>query len=265
MKSILFFLVCIIIIGCSKAKKKPGYISFETKNDSFLVFAKNSLLCPAFCKIENSKNKAIQKINLNPLEKKKILSFSSSKMDSIKLINNYLFKMYFGKTDIHQYDTLYNYNLPFLKGKRYRVLQGNATNFTHKGSFSKYAIDIKMNIGQTICAIRDGIVIRVTEKYNKGGKSKKYRDKANLIIVYHKDGTFAQYGRLKKNGSLVKVGNFIKKGQAIGYSGNTGMSTEPHLHFAVYKPTENGLNSIPFLLDSISSKKYTKGKYAVND
>ena len=83
-----------------------------------------------------------------------------------------------------------------------------------------------------------------------------------MILVYHSDGTFAQYAHFKKNGVLVKVGDTVKKEQIIGYSGNTGMSTEPHLHFAVYKPTINGLVSIRYILDSIPTKKYTKGKYA---
>jgi murein DD-endopeptidase MepM/ murein hydrolase activator NlpD len=67
---------------------------------------------------------------------------------------------------------------------------------------------------------------------------------------------------LKKKGVLVSKNDTVKKGQVIGYSGNTGMSTEAHLHFAVYKPTKNGLVSIPYILDSIPTEKYKKGKFA---
>ncbi|MCH3882488.1 M23 family metallopeptidase [Tenacibaculum sp. K20-16] len=122
-----------------------------------------------------------------------------------------------------------------------------------------------MNVGQEVCAIREGLVINVKDHFDKNGTSKKYLNKANLILVYHKDGTFVQYGHFKKDGVLVKIGDTIKKGQLIGYSGNTGMSSEPHLHFTIYKPTKKGLVSIPFILDSISSKKYKKGKYARNN
>ena len=42
------------------------------------------------------------------------------------------------------------------------------------------------------------------------------------------------------------------------------MSTQPHLHFAVYKPTKDGLASFPYILDSIPTERYKKGKYAYN-
>jgi len=41
-------------------------------------------------------------------------------------------------------------------------------------------------------------------------------------------------GYLKKDGVLVNVGDTVKQGQHIGYSGNTGYTAFPHLHFQVY-------------------------------
>ena len=164
-KKILFFILISSIIGCSQAQKTPRFISFKLDQDSLLVFAKSKLLCPSFLKIQNLENKSTQRVNLGVNETKKIMSFLASEMDTVLLKERFLFDgLWYGDLNFSSYDTLYNYDLPFLKGKRYRILQGQNTNFTHKGDFSRYAIDFKMNIGQTICAIREGVVIKVTQK-----------------------------------------------------------------------------------------------------
>jgi len=259
-----FLIFIFLFISCTKAQEKPSYISFNLEKDSIFVIAKNSILSTSFLKIENKIDKKDSIIDFKKPETKTVLKFHQSEIDTTLIIKNYQFALYYGASSIKKYDTLYNYALPFLKRKRYKVLQGQNSNFTHKGNFSRYAIDFKMNVGQTVCAIRDGVVIQVKDKFTEGGRDKSYRDKANLIIIYHEDGTFAQYVHLKKDGVLVKKGDSVKKHQPIGYSGNTGMSTQPHLHFAVYKPSENGLVSIPFILNSIPTEKYKKGKYAKN-
>ncbi len=117
-----------------------------------------------------------------------------------------------------------------------------------------------MPIGDTILAARDGIVLNFVEKYKKGGKNKKYYDFANSLLMYHKDGTFSQYVHLDYKGVLVEKGDTIKKGQVIALSGNTGWSTEPHLHFSVYKATVGKLISIPVSFNGISGYKFKKGK-----
>lgn len=43
-----------------------------------------------------------------------------------------------------------------------------------------------------------------------------------------------EYLHLRKNGSRVKVGQQVEKGQHIGFSGNVGWSSGPHLHISLY-------------------------------
>ncbi len=258
-----FFFISFLSLSWGYTQEKPKYISFKQENQQIKIFVNNPLACPTHLKVLNTITKKIDVFDVNAFEKKQVLSLSEK--DSIVILKSFKFKLSYGSSvPIKKYDTVYNYGLPFLKGKRYKVLQGHNTNFTHKGLYSKYAIDFKMNIGQTICAMRDGVVVSVKEDSNKGGRKKKYRNDGNYILIYHNDGLFTQYVHLKKDGAIVKKGDSVKKYQAIGYSGNTGYSTQPHLHFGVYKVTKNGFASIPYILDSIPSRKYTKGRYAYN-
>lgn len=52
------------------------------------------------------------------------------------------------------------------------------------------------------------------------------------VILVHNFGFKTVFAHLKHK-SVVSVGQFVKKGDLIGYSGNTGLSTGPHLHYEV--------------------------------
>lgn len=132
------------------------------------------------------------------------------------------------------HDDSYVYRLPFAKGTRHRVSQGYNGKTTHKGR-SKYAIDFAMDIGTKVYAARDGRVVKTKRDSNKGGYDRKYASSGNYITIEHSDTTLATYYHLKNNGVLVNVGDKVSKGMPIGYSGNTGYSSGPHLHLAVFK------------------------------
>lgn len=128
--------------------------------------------------------------------------------------------------------TSHLYELPFQKKKRYKIMQGFNGSFSHSSDQSRYAIDFKIPIGDTVVAARSGYVVNAISHFTeRGGKS--YRSKANQIIIMHDDGTFAYYVHLDTNGTLVKVNDYVEAGQPIGISGFTGYTTKPHLHFVV--------------------------------
>jgi murein DD-endopeptidase MepM/ murein hydrolase activator NlpD len=123
----------------------------------------------------------------------------------------------------------YIYDLPFEKGARHRIVQGYGGLFSHKHIA---ALDFDMPEGTAVLAAREGIIYAYKDDSNEGGPFPSYEKKANFIIVKHNDGSFGCYWHLKKNGVAVKKGA-VSKGQLIGYSGSTGFTLFPHLHFSV--------------------------------
>lgn len=128
----------------------------------------------------------------------------------------------------------YVYKLPFLKGADVHVSQGYHGETSHKG-LSAYAIDFPVPVGTPIYAAREGIVVGSEGSSNFGGTSPEYRKYANYVIIEHSDGTMGNYYHLKQGGAVAKIGQKVAKGDLIGYSGNTGYSSGPHLHFSVSK------------------------------
>ena len=124
--------------------------------------------------------------------------------------------------------------LPFESGKSYKILQGFNGSFTHTKLNNRFALDFQMAVGEQICSVADGIVIEVVSGYKNGGYSKQWNGFDNYIWVFHPElNLISVYAHLKHKGSLVEVGERVKANQVIGLSGNTGFSTEPHLHFAM--------------------------------
>jgi murein DD-endopeptidase MepM/ murein hydrolase activator NlpD len=171
------------------------------------------------------------------------------------------------KDAAHDDDQLYF--LPYESGKSYRVLQGYGSRFSHRG-LEQFAVDFNMSIGTPVHAARDGVVAKILESNDKGCWDDGCGAYANYVVILHSDGTTGEYYHLAKNGALVEVGEQVVAGQKIALSGNTGHTTMPHLHFAVYRAAEWGnTQSIPvrFLSsDGIVHEPRRGGRYqAVNE
>ena len=92
--------------------------------------------------------------------------------------------------------------------------------FTGKWTFHK-GIDIATNSGNPVVATADGVVIQ--RKYDKIG--------GNTIKIKHMFGYTTVYCHLSK--FLAKVGQKVKRGEAIGLVGETGKARGPHVHYEV--------------------------------
>jgi len=82
--------------------------------------------------------------------------------------------------------------------------------------------------GQDVVAAKSGFIEYINEKQNYFWS----RGFGKFIIMIHDDGTYTRYAHLKNIGD-VKVSKRVKKGDVIGYLGNTG-TKDPHLHFEVF-------------------------------
>jgi len=108
-----------------------------------------------------------------------------------------------------------HYVMP-IKGNYVTSHYGDRPQFgrTHKG------IDLRAAIGDTVYSAFSGRV-RLT-RFERGGYG-------FYVIVRHENGLETVYGHLSR--FLVKPDQYVKAGQPIALSGNTGRSTGPHLHF----------------------------------
>ncbi|MGZ3580130.1 MAG: M23 family metallopeptidase [Syntrophales bacterium] len=97
----------------------------------------------------------------------------------------------------------------------------------HKG------IDIATRMGVQVVTPADGLVSEMS--YD--------RDVGHMVKIDHGYGMTSWYGHLLR--TAVKQGNMVKRGDVIGYVGNSGRSTGPHLHYSLI------LNGIP-----INPRKY---------
>ena len=95
------------------------------------------------------------------------------------------------------------------------------------------AIDLRAAVGTPVYAAEDGTVdwVQAWDGHSTRGD----QSYGNLVRIRHADYNGGKlqtlYAHLKE--SKVKYGQAVKEGELIGYSGNTGNSTGPHMHFEV--------------------------------
>ena len=106
-------------------------------------------------------------------------------------------------------------------------------NGSHNGT------DFRASVGTPVKAMADGIVAGIgdTDKQCAGVSFGRF------VLIKYDDGLASTFGHF----SLIKVitGQRVTRGQIVGYSGNTGYSTGPHLHVSVYARDAVDLKTLP--------------------
>jgi murein DD-endopeptidase MepM/ murein hydrolase activator NlpD len=137
------------------------------------------------------------------------------------------------------------YRAPFALGASFRVSQAYPVRLTHGTPDSEYAVDIVVPDDTPIYAAREGTVINVRHDSFRGAADLAMQDQANMVEILHDDGTIALYAHLHWESIRVQPGQSVQRGQYIADSGNTGLSTGPHLHFAVIRNAGMQAESVP--------------------
>jgi murein DD-endopeptidase MepM/ murein hydrolase activator NlpD len=174
-----------------------------------------------------------------------------------EFVNEEIQKSFFSFTNTDsKHDVKAVYALPFDE-KIPRLLTVGQGSGGHRGREFYYSFDFAMPIGTPVLAARSGVVARVVHGYTESGLKKELVSRANQVIILHDDGSFARYAHLSLEG-LATPGSQVDSGQRIGFSGNTGLSSGPHLHFSVAVLREDYQKQSVFIRFSIDSKPVFK-------
>lgn len=107
-------------------------------------------------------------------------------------------------------------------------------------------IDFAAPIGTPIYATADGVIDEVSVRFSGYGK---------MIVIDHGFGYRTRYAHM--HDFAVRQGQHVKRGELIGYVGDTGLSTAPHLHYEVMM---NGtqINPVHYFFNDLTPAEYEK-------
>ncbi len=113
--------------------------------------------------------------------------------------------------------------------------------------------------GREVLAPADGVVLKAVDHFKDnpraGYGSIDILSKSmagNHIVLRHAPEVFSFLAHLKRGSCTVKAGSTVKKGQVLGRCGNSGHSTEPHIHFQLQdRPWFFFAAGLPVLFDRV--------------
>jgi murein DD-endopeptidase MepM/ murein hydrolase activator NlpD len=166
------------------------------------------------------------------------------------------------------------YRLPWPAGLSDAVAQAPGEWPTHQ-SLQAWDFDLDYEV---VLAARGGRVSMVRTDERMGGCDSAFGGRANYILIDHGDGTSALYLHIDYKGALVREGILVAQGDAIAYSGSSGLScgdggwASSHLHFQVQRtvPGQWWSDTIPVTFDDlrggvlVTGRSYTSGNLPPN-
>jgi len=153
--------------------------------------------------------------------------------------------------------------LPFVG--EWVVLQGNDGEWTHKGPW-RFAWDFIVRdaagnqthgfglrledyyaFGLPVLAPAPGRVVAVEASLpdNPPRQAEIEHGWGNYVILDHGNGEYSELSHFRQGGITVQIGQAVKRGEIIGYCGNSGRSPVPHIHFQLQRGAYPGAPSLP--------------------
>ena len=193
-------------------------------------------------------------------KKRKIKYFTlKNKKSFFKAIYISKYKMFYLESNVKRFNDIYTSSLEVLKHfsktkdnfkichpLKYRKISSPYNLHRHhpilKRNVPHRGIDFVNRKGTKIVSVAPGKVI-YKGRHGSYGK---------VVRIRHKLGYITEYAHLNGYSSKIRVGSNVKEKQVIGYLGNTGRSTGPHLHFGIKK---NGRFYDPNLFFKKANKK----------
>lgn len=220
-------------------------------NKAYTLHAKNDFVSPIEIGVTSLEtNKLIKKVI--PAKKSMPLFNSNNKSKNLS------YSWALGDPDIVADN--YTYHVPYASAKAHKVTQAFNGEFSHTSDYSRYAVDIAMDVGTMLTAARSGTVVLVKDDFHMSGTTNYFLDKANSIQILHDDGTIAVYAHILMDTAMVKEGDKVVQGQRIARSGSSGYSTGPHLHFVIIRNSGLKNIAIPFKFMGNDGSAFTPQK-----
>lgn len=178
----------------------------------------------------------------------------------------------------HHYKAKVSYRLPF-DGEWLTVNGGLDKETSHSWSIcnQRYAYDFYIDqegksyrtdgktvsdyycYGELVLSPADGVVVDIKDGFedtpiSENGEIQCLASdiRGNYIVIHHGEKEYTTIAHLKKGSILVKVGDYVSQGQPIARCGNSGNTSEPHIHFQLQQGKSFLFSaSLPIYFDGI--------------
>ncbi len=265
-KTVSYLIVFIFFLGISKsisAQSDNIEIKSERLDDNSIQISYTKkkpgsyYLKVTFPRLENSyptiyqdviKYSSGNLIRLQPIDPDKQISYSM-RYNTIRGVPN------------PKIDSTFQYVLPFRNYKKMKVVEATNMNESYFGAekpldWKSYVVYSKNP--DTICSMRKGIVIALTNNYTADQSAGKwFSSERNNILIEHEDGSMAEYKGFKKNSFFVKLGQNVYPQSKLGII--EAFDNDKHrLDFSIYYLYDSSLRK----KEKVSIKNYkSRNKY----